>query len=242
MNEVANRGGGPPIDAAWGNCGITVTQSSEYVHVSSNSGLRCISSGIHAGGLRNVHHVLNFKVSKEYDCRNPKQDLRGRITRIGLNPDQATALMTAALLEDAGWAEATGSGWSLLVCVTAGFANAARVSAKLATKYRPGTVNIMVIVDGRLTDDALVESVITVTEAKSAVLQDLGITCSDGQIATGTTTDAVVIGATQDSVGDGRHLIEYTGLATEFGSRLSEAVYKALFSAGRRYLDRLGEM
>lgn len=239
---MLNQESGYPLRPRWGNRGITVTQSSEHIHVSSLRDLRCVSSGIHGGGLHNLHHVFNFKVSKQYDCRDPKQDLENRITRMGVESDDVTALMTAAMLEDAGWVEAAGSSWNLFVCVTAGFSNAARVSAKPLTQYRPGTINIIVMVDGCLTDEALVESVITATEAKAAALQDLGIRCLDGRIATGTTTDAVVIGAICEAseISAGGCWIEYTGLATEFGNRLSEAVYEALFSAGRKYLDRLG--
>jgi adenosylcobinamide hydrolase len=222
----------------WANRGVHWVQNRRLIHIKSDRRLRTISSAVHGGGMNNLHDIVNFKVPKTYNCEAPKLDLSFRLSQLGIQENDAAALMTAATLDDAGWAEVQGAQWSILVCVTAGFSNAARVGGEYFRSVEPGTINTIVIVDGYMTEEAFVESVITVTEAKAAALSDLAVTSLDGRIATGTTTDAVVVGATQPPECQRECPIEYTGLATEFGEQLATAVYTAICESGRRYILR----
>lgn len=222
----------------WENHGVHWVQNRRLIHIKSDRRLRTISSAIHGGGMNNLHDIVNFKVPKTYNCEAPKLDLSFRLSQLGISENDAAALMTAATLDDAGWAEVQGAQWSILVCVTAGFSNAARVGGEYLRSLEPGTINAIVIIDGYMTEEALVESVITVTEAKAAALSDLAVTCLDGRIATGTTTDAVVVGATQTPEYQSECPIEYTGLATEFGECLARAVYTAICESSRGYILR----
>ncbi len=210
-----------------------VRQSLDFIHFQAIHPLQVISSGIYGGGIANRTDIVNFNVPKTYDCSEPKRDIQQRLEELGIRLNDATALMTAARLQDAGWFEIQTIDWSIFCCVTAGLSNTAHVADTTRLQDGPGTINTIVIIDGNLTVDALVSAVITITEAKSAVLTDLGITSPGGKIATGTTTDAVVIGSTQRS----SSLIEYTGLATRFGRDLGGAVYKAAYLAATRYLN-----
>ncbi|MDD4369390.1 MAG: adenosylcobinamide amidohydrolase [Oscillospiraceae bacterium] len=54
----------------------------------------------------------------------------------------------------------------------------------------------MVLVDGNLTGAAMVNAVITATEAKTRAIFQAGVRLPDGDMATGTTTDAIVIACT----------------------------------------------
>ncbi|MOA56005.1 Adenosylcobinamide amidohydrolase [compost metagenome] len=75
-------------------------------------------------------------------------------------------------------------------------------------------------------------AVITATEAKTAALQELGITeKANGLSATGTTTDAIVIGVSQDASWNAVHA--YAGAATTIGCAIGEAVYASVLEAGR---------
>ncbi|WAH36149.1 adenosylcobinamide amidohydrolase [Alicyclobacillus dauci] len=219
----------------WEACGLRVSSSDEYIHFQSVDGMRLLSSGVHGGGLRPCRHVVNFKVSHDYDNPSPQQDLQDRLRRLGINGEDATALMTAALLVDAGWFEVRQPEYDIFGCVTTGFANAARVTDDMYQPDRPGTINIIVVVNGSMTDDALVGTVISVTEAKAAALADLGVRSPSGSIATGTTTDALVVAST----GRSKETIAYAGLATQFGRDVSRAVYGAICESGRRYLARV---
>lgn len=120
----------------------------------------------------------------------------------------------------------------LHVCawVTVGLGNKARAGAELpASSLYPGTINTIIVINGRMTDAAMVNAVITATEAKAAALQDLGIEAA-GKPATGTTTDAVLIAAT-----DRGQMYNYAGTATSVGYMIGRTVYDAIMASGRLY-------
>ncbi|MEL6309353.1 MAG: adenosylcobinamide amidohydrolase, partial [Chloroflexota bacterium] len=86
-----------------------------------------------------------------------------------------------------------------------------------------GTINIIALVDGNLQAGALVNAVTTITEAKTAVLHARDIRTPDGLVATGTSTDAVVIAHT----GKGASL-PYGGPVTEVGYLLARCTRECL--------------
>ncbi len=103
-----------------------------------------------------------------------------------------------------------------------------------------GTINVLLIVNVDLTPAALARLIITVTEAKTAALQDLGIRSSytPRVLATGTGTDEVVIvaglGRRQDQAGGHTKLSELAARAVH------TAVLTALIRQMKSYLQRRG--
>ena len=91
-----------------------------------------------------------------------------------------------------------------------------------------GTINIILFVNKKLSDSALVQSIIRITEAKSAVLQELNVESSytPGVIATGTGTDNVIVvsGTELPKIGS-------AGGHTKLGELMAKAVREALFKA-----------
>ncbi|KEO81793.1 adenosylcobinamide amidohydrolase [Tumebacillus flagellatus] len=187
-----------------------------------------LSSSLHGGGLGERRFLLNVQVPHGYQSDDPWRDVRERVETLGLPPEETVAMMTAADVEQVVESFAGGEEFELRVYVTAGVGNAARAGVKRKTYpgYRAGTINIIAVFDARLTEAALVNALITITEAKTAVLQDLGITDTQGQPATGTTTDSIILASTQNSVYTGLH--QYAGVATELGNSLAVCVYDAL--------------
>ncbi|WP_372010751.1 adenosylcobinamide amidohydrolase [Paenibacillus chitinolyticus] len=147
--------------------------------------------------------------------------------------DAAEPAATAAYATAAAASADTGivvSAW-----VTVGYSNMARAGRGLpASALFPGTINIIVAVEGELTDEAMVNAVITATEAKAAALQDLGVALEDGSGATGTTTDAVLIASTQRG-----RLHRYAGTATYLGHMIGRSVYEAAMQSGMAYKKAL---
>ncbi|MFS0837663.1 adenosylcobinamide amidohydrolase [Paenibacillus sp. 1P03SA] len=132
-------------------------------------------------------------------------------------------------------ASAADTGIAVSAWVTVGYSNMARAGRGLpASALFPGTINIIVAVEGELTDEAMVNAVITATEAKAAALQDLGVALKDGSGATGTTTDAVLIAATQRG-----RLHRYAGTATYLGHMIGRTVYDAAMQSGLAYKKAL---
>jgi adenosylcobinamide hydrolase len=84
-----------------------------------------------------------------------------------------------------------------------------------------GTVNIIAFLPVRLADAALVNAVLTATEAKAQALFEMGLA------ATGTATDAVTILCSPD--GDAE---AYGGPRSRWGARLARAVHAAVLWQG----------
>jgi adenosylcobinamide amidohydrolase len=87
---------------------------------------------------------------------------------------------------------------------------------------RPGTINIVVRVPVALSDAALVNAVVTATEAKTQALAEAGVP------GTGTASDAVVVlcepGGTEP----------YGGPRSTWGARLARAVHAAVAAGATR--------
>ena len=82
---------------------------------------------------------------------------------------------------------------------------------------------MVLLVDGSLTPAAMVNTVITATEAKTMTLGAWGVKTPDGDTASGTSTDTVVVACT----GRGKELC-YAGPATPVGWLAARAVRAAM--------------
>ncbi len=99
-----------------------------------------------------------------------------------------------------------------------------------------GTINIILITNASLTEAAMARALITITEAKCAALQDLGIesSYSPGLIATGTGTDNVIV-----VPGNGIR-ITYTGGHSKTGELIGRVVYESVKEAVTRHRANAG--
>ncbi|MFF2888202.1 adenosylcobinamide amidohydrolase [Paenibacillus sp. NPDC057967] len=193
-----------------------------------------LSSAIWPGGFSMADGFVNWKVPLDYRCDDPVSDFKHRCGDWGFRPNSTVGFLTAAKLTHASVTEMTGDRFRLLCITTVGTRNAARAGLKRETysAYAPGTINTILLLDARMTESAMVNAVITATEAKTAALQRLDIReAANGQSATGTTTDAIAIGASQSAEwGDAVHA--YAGAATTIGCAIGEAVYETVLEAG----------
>jgi adenosylcobinamide hydrolase len=92
----------------------------------------------------------------------------------------------------------------------------------------PGTVNILILTNVRLTDGAMARAIIMATEAKTAAFEDLHVPSSahPGVQATGTGTDSLLVVS-----GTTGQPITYTGGHGKIGELIGKAVYDAVVEA-----------
>lgn len=113
--------------------------------------------------------------------------------------------------------------------VTAGVeSNAMRMSVDEGLFYEPGTINIVLLTNMRLTPRAMTRAILTATEAKTAAMQDLDVRSSvnpAGVQATGTGTDEVLV-----VEGRGRK-IDGAGGHCKLGELIAKAVYDGVREA-----------
>ena len=95
-----------------------------------------------------------------------------------------------------------------------------------------GNGNTVVVVDADPEPAAMVNLVITVTEVKTALLIEAGVKSPDGDIATGTSTDAVIVAAT----GRGA-CCRFGGPISDLGWVVARAAREALGAGVRRWLE-----
>ena len=132
--------------------------------------------------------------------------------------------------------------------VTAGVEyNAMRMSVDEGLFYEPGTINIVLLTNMKLSPRAMARAIITATEAKTAAMQDLDVRSSvspDRSQATGTGTDEVLVvegkGTRLDNAGGHCKLGELIARAVYDGVREAVSQQEGI-SAGRNVFRRLQE-
>jgi iron complex transport system substrate-binding protein len=154
------------------------------------------------------------------------EDLNGEVCRIvGRDPSTSSFLYTGARMDSLSVVKTRYKNMTALALVTAGVkGNAMRAGVDEGLFYEPGTINIIILTNMRLTARALTRAIISATEAKSAALQDLDIrsSYSPRRQATGTGTDEVLV-----VEGRGPN-VQCAGGHCKMGELISKAVYKAV--------------
>jgi len=184
-------------------------------------------------GLKEVGVIGNNCINRDFwemggsEWDDYKKDT---IKSLGYKEDEVSLLFTGADIENFGMYEEGFYDDNVICYATAGIrSNALRIGFDKATSYQKngdfikiGTINIMLLTNLFLDEPALISSIITITEAKGAALQDLDIRSSYTPIenqATGTGTDNVIV------VSGNKGKITYTGGHSKFGEIAGKAVY-----------------
>ena len=183
-------------------------------------GWRAVSTGIVGGGLGPRAWWLDAQVDKEYFHPDPVAHAREIARGLGLDPDAGVAMLTAA--DVSRWTQADDEGVTVAATVGLGLPVRAAVPPEVAAREGAepaGTINVLVLVPAPLSDAALVNAVVTVTEAKAQALAEAGLP------ATGTSSDAVCVACPQPR---GAEPEPYGGPRSLWGARIARAVHRAV--------------
>lgn len=211
--------------------------SKEHIVLKSDIPLRTMSSGVVGSGTGWHQTFVNRHVGKDYQCSDFRQEMVQYLENYGFEPSETVGMMTAVILEDVAYQLLKGDGFSVFIVVTAGVGNAVDASKSNMHEFEmiPGTINTWIFVNGKLTDDAFIQSIMTATEAKVKVLEDQHVIDSvTGTVATGTSTDSILIAATQK----GKEL-EFAGTITPLGKLVSQGVYECTMESVRKSRKRV---
>lgn len=201
-----------------------------------------LSSASVGGGLFRARLLVNMKTDAARVMRStPGELVAAFLSEQGLE-GPAVGMLTSADLAWAQFVLRDDRGVAVLAVVTAGTSNALNSAESTGSPYLGdgaplppgnapdtgfatplGTINIILVTNRALTQEAMVGSVIVATEAKSAALFDLQVrSVVTGSQATGTGTDTVaVVSGLEDP-------IRYAGGHTRYGQLLGEAVYEGV--------------
>ena len=188
-------------------------------------GHRMISSALVGGGIGPASWVLNAQVPGGYARLDPVTHLQELAARFGLS-GPGVGMLTAASVD------------RLVTATDEGVTATATVGLRVPTwaaappdatdpelaPLRVGTINIVVSVPVALNDAALVNAVITATEAKTQAI--LGA----GYPGTGTASDAICVAALGSGPAE-----PFAGPRSVWGARLARAVHAAVHAGARDY-------
>ncbi|WP_433501591.1 adenosylcobinamide amidohydrolase [Sphaerimonospora sp. CA-214678] len=186
-------------------------------------GWRMISSAVLGGGIGPREWVLNAQVDKDYARTDPVEHL------IEMGPGgPGVGMLTAAMVEH--HTRAADGGVEVVATVGLGvptWAAAPPGAVSEEAGRRPGTINIIVAVPVALCDAALVNAVMTVTEAKTQALIEAGFPC------TGTASDAVCVAVREEGPQE-----PFGGPRSEWGARIARAVHRAVLDGALGWRGR----
>jgi adenosylcobinamide hydrolase len=223
----------------------------------SKTPLKILSSALLNGGLIEANGIINVQVPEgsgsdmnDMHWSGPENFLIKTANQLQLPKDKVVGLMTAAKMKNAIVSTKKYDDVTLTVFVTAGATVAVTAGEPAASKnsqlQKIGTINIIVIVDGNLTDSSMVEVVKTATEAKTVAIRELDIRSRfSGDLATGTLTDSIAVGCTKRG-----KQIQYAGTFTIIGELIGKCVREGVKTAiikqeniapDRSLVDRLAD-
>lgn len=157
---------------------------------------------------------------------------------LGLHQQSTSMLFTGADMDNLAVVKKSFREMEVIAAVTAGVqGNAMRMVADTGLFYEPdskkvkknpGTINILLLTNMKLSPRAMTRAIISVTEGKTAALQDMDIRSSYSSRflqATGTGTDNVLV------VGGTGIEIDGSGGHTKMGELIARAVYEGVIKA-----------
>jgi adenosylcobinamide amidohydrolase len=190
------------------------------------SPLLALSSAPYGGGWGERHWILAAQVAHGYDRADPAAHLAGLASDLRLD-GPGIGMLTAVDVRLVTASHEDGVAAAATVGLTdpcwAAAPDAATTAPATGSPGTAGTVNIVAVLGRRLSRAALVNAVMTVTEAKSQALWEVGFA------GTGTPSDAVAVLCAPSGPAEA-----YGGPRSRYGSRLARAVHRAVLDGTRR--------
>ena len=201
------------------------------------------TSPLNGGITTQLTHALNINcMNGAYECEmlgdTYEKDLIAYACSLGVDPQTATALSTAAWTELCAVEKVQYQELSVTAAVTGGI-DANGMSPGDPSSYferngtyemlPPGTINVFIYINQNLTDAAMVRALMISSEAKAAAVSHLLLgSCYSEEIATGSGTDGTVIAASREG--------ELTLTDASGHSKLGELIGRAVDSAVKQAL------
>jgi ABC-type Fe3+-hydroxamate transport system substrate-binding protein/adenosylcobinamide amidohydrolase len=151
---------------------------------------------------------------------------------LDLPPQKTSLLFTGANMDNLAVIKKSFQDMTVYALVTAGVeSNAVRMAEDIGLYYKPGTINMLLLANRKLSARAMTRAIISATEAKSAALNDLDIRSTYTPLvnqATGTGTDSIIVVEGRGAV------VDSSGGHTKMGELIARAVYDGVQEAIRR--------
>ena len=204
------------------------------------------TSWLNGGYREDLRYIYNHQVLHENGDSHEADSLEGGSVdayaaiiaeRLGLEPSYSTGLMTAANMENVAISTHSFRKLEVTAIVTGGIdINGGRAGDPASYyeedgqfKMMPGTINIILLIGANVPQYAMLNAIVTATEAKTVAIQELMAPSqySEG-IATGSGTDMIVVVADNTSTNYLTDTGKHSKLGELIGKCVIEATQKAL--------------
>ena len=215
--------------------GVSLTMDNDTFWVVSESPLQVLSSSVIGGDMKETHHIMSVRVpddasQREFALKRPRAYLRQRAQALG-NQEPVVGLITTMDHERLQVSIHAEGEIKVAALATVGLTHLSapgRHNVIYTGEVQPGTINLVVLSDARLSPEAQVRAATLATEAKTLALFEAGVKTEGGSIATGTSMDTIIVAST----GRGP-FFRYSGTSTLLGHLIGQAVYDVV-AAGVR--------
>ncbi|NJB68117.1 adenosylcobinamide amidohydrolase [Desulfobaculum xiamenense] len=208
--------------------------TARLVHISLPTPREVLSCAVLGGGLTRASHLLNLRVEHTPDAPSapfvPPEHTLADVCRAHGWAGTTVGMMTAASMNSLRMVTLREGDVDVAALVTSGLSNARRAGDRADWRAfadapcAPGTINIIILTNARLSPACMAEALCVVSEAKAAALQELDVRSRvSGGVATGTGTDATAV-----VCGPGPVDVRYCGKHVLFGEMLARATAQAL--------------
>lgn len=211
---------------------IQLSEDQRFLEVDFGAPQRTLSWAVIGGGLGQHRRVVwHFVRREELDERtDPVVLFQSRLKERDYT--DAVGLLTARYLAPYAEADVEVAGVTARTVATVGLGNALAVGDPVNVPEPVGTINLLCHVSVPLSDEALLEAMSLVVEARTAALLSFEVQSTVSEVmATGTGTDCVVMACPT-----GETPLIYAGKHTAVGSAIGASVLFAMRAATERWL------
>jgi adenosylcobinamide amidohydrolase len=197
---------------------------------------RVLSWASLGGGWRYANAIINHQVAvdERTATEQPRRYLSRLTKLLRLNSQAVTAMMTAADIRKIGYAIARRGDFAVGAWCTAGCSSALPCGDPASAFPSPGTINLAVVINQRLSGLAMAEALAIATEARVATVFEAGILSTrSNQPATGTGTDCIVVASSRRG-----ETHQYCGKHTLLGELIGKAAMRGCSKALHRWSQR----
>ncbi len=207
---------------------------SDVIVIEFHDKVRALSSTVYGSGFRELTHVIFKTVNKDFNNPNPRAYAEQVVRELGLPLNSTAVFLTAVNVTQEHVVREIKKPIPVMLVATIGLSNPACICKENieSIKYTcASTINILVVTEYGLSDNAFVDLVGVVSGAKALALTNVGLTCSLSRRAFGTVTDAVIVASCMKE-----KTLPYGGPATKIGSLVGKLVYETILHESLRKL------
>lgn len=208
-----------------------------YIHIEFEKEMNFLSWAIVGGGKNQGKDIYWAQVEdNELPLHlDPIDVLKSRMQRDDLI--NAPALMTSAQINDFTYSSQQRGELQVEVLSTVGLGNAIRVGDHVRDYPRVGTINLVVSINKTLSENAQIEALSIISEARTLSVLENNISSTKSQtLATGTGTDCIILASAQKE-----DTYVYSGKHTVLGELIGKAVLESVNLGIQKWIRRKDE-